>query len=81
MFKATGSMPVQPGEEKLDDIPAAEPAINEPSEDVPTPSKDSDDALADELGVPKDARGEGNPLPEGELDPSGPEPVVEPVKE
>jgi len=86
MFKATGSMPPKAEEEKKDAVPAAEPEINEPADDVPTPPAEIDDVLDEGLdeglgstaGVP-DA--DTAAILEGEQDPLGPDPVIEPVKE
>ncbi len=89
--QATGSMPAKPEEENRDEVPAVEPEINEPSDDVPTPPAEVDDALAEDMGAPAEGEGNDNPVPgtsatppapaEGEQDPNGPDPVVEPVNE
>lgn len=93
LHQATGSMPAQPEEEKIDaPVEEKEDEINEPSEDVP-----NGDALAENEGselAPEDspegtegasegdnAQTDTNTAPEGESDPNGPEPVVEPINE
>jgi len=70
MHEATGSMPAVNEEVKKDEVPAEEPEMNEPADDFP--SEPVDDAL-DESEAPAEGQ--------SEMDPNGPDPVIEPVNE
>jgi len=92
MHEATGSMPAVNEEVKKDEVPAEEPEMNEPVDDVP--SEPVDDALdgseapAENGDTPAPAEaanpeGDAATPAEGqsEMDPNGPDPVIEPVNE